>query len=293
MIEFFGAEGSGKTTTALDIVANAQKMGMNCFYVDAENTLDENWAIVNGVDVEELTLIKPTHGECAEEILDAVIDLVDSGMYGCGVIDSIPYLVPKAVLKGTMDDASYCGNSGKMTQFVQKVVAKLAGTNTLLIMINQIRDKVGSLYVSYNTVGGRMLKHAYSLRLFFNKGRFIDEECHELTNACENPAGNIVEVKVEKNKVSKPDRRLGSYTIKYSCGIDLYNDTVDVALILGILKQSGAWFYYLSEDGEVMKDSEGNEMKWQGKAKLLEKLGVDDGFFTLLHEKTCSMASAD
>lgn len=293
MVEFAGAEGSGKTTTALDLVAQAQKQGINCFYVDAENTLDEVWATKLGVDVENLLVIKPTHNESAETILDIVIALVDSGQFGYGVIDSVPFLVPKAVLEGSMEDKSYCGNAGAMTTFVNKIISRLAQHNTLLVMINQFRDKIGSTYVAYNTPGGRALKHAYSFRLFFNKGRFIDVNCKEQTNACEYPAGNIVEVKIEKNKVCRPDRRLGNYTLKYEDGIDIYNDTVDVAILMGLMNQQGAWYHiHDTTTGTTKKDSNGKDLKYNGKAKLLEALGADDTLFTELYDVTCAAAVA-
>lgn len=292
MVEFAGKEGSGKTTTAFDLIAQAQKMGLNCFFVDAENTFDEDWATNNGVDVESLTLIKPKKNESAEELLEMVLDLVDTGLYGCGVIDSIPYLIPKAVLAGTMEDASYCGNAGAMTKFVGKVGNKLARNECLLVMINQLRDAIGASYVAYNTPGGRALKHAYSFRLFFNKGRFVDADCKELTNSCENPAGNIVEVKVEKNKVCKPDRRLGGYTIKYECGVDIYNDTLEVAVETGVIRQGGSWYMMVNEDGEVIKDDEGKELKFNGKKALFERLGNDDILFSQIYEETCKRAVA-
>lgn len=285
MVEFVGAEGSGKTTTSLDIIANAQRQGLECFFVDAENTLDEAWATMLGVDIENLVIIKPTQNESAEVILQVVIALVESGEFGCGVVDSIPFLVPKAILEGTMDDKSYCGNAGCMTTFVNKINSRLSKTNTLLIMINQLRDKIGSTYVAYNTPGGRALKHAYSFRLFFNKGRFIDDDCKELTNSCESPWGNIVDVKVEKNKVCKPDRRLGNYTLKYHSGVDVFNDTIDTAILMNIIRLGGSWYYLLDADtGEVRKSAEGVELKYQGKAKAIDAFKTDYELFKTVYD---------
>jgi recombination protein RecA len=293
MVEFVGMESSGKTTTTLDLIAQCQEAGGRAFFVDAENTLDEDWAKKLGVDVDNLVLIKPTHGESAEEILQAVIDLVSTGLFSMGAVDSIPFLVPKAVIEGTMDDKSYCGNSGTLTQFVNKINGLLAKTGTLLVMINQLRDKIGATYVAYNTPGGRALKHAYSFRLFFTKGRFINEDCKELTNQCETAQGNIVEVKVEKNKVCKPDRRLGQYTLKYDTGIDVYNDTIEMGIQLKTgIYLGGSWYYIINADGEPMKDGE-NELKFQGKAKLLERLGADDILFRDVYDRVCAAAAVD
>lgn len=275
MAEFVGAEGSGKTTTALDNLANFQKIDEGlAYYLDAENTLDLDWGRKLGVDWERVIINRPEN-ESAELLLDMVIDIIESGAVGWICIDSIPFLVPKAVIEGSLEDKSYCGNSGTLTQFTNKVIGRLSKRNVTLIMINQLRDKIGSPYVAYNTPGGRALKHAYSQRLFFYKGRFIDENNNELTNSgAVAPAGNIVEVKMEKNKVTKPDRRVGEYTLNYSKGIDILNDTVDLAIMMDVIRQAGAW-YYIDE----------HELKFQGKAGLLNKLNEDAALFGQIYEE--------
>lgn len=262
MTEFFGSEGSGKTTSALDIISNYQKEDNRySVYVDLENTLDKDWGAVLGVDFDKVILIKPEN-EFGEVILDMTLDLIRSGDVGLVVIDSIPYIIPKAVQEADLEQKSYAGNSALLTTFCSKVIPLLNKNKCTLLTINQIRDKIGVLYTAYNTPGGRMLKHSYSFRVQFSKGSLLDEKGNEVSNSFENPCGNIINMKIEKNKVSKPDRKLGSYNLNYSYGVDVLIDTLDLGIYLDVVEKKGAWFSY-------------GDVKVQGKSGLIEALRGD------------------
>ena len=259
MTEFFGTEGSGKTTSALDIVANYQKEDSRyAVYVDLENTLDREWGTLLGVDFDNLILIKPEQ-EFGETVLDMVLDLIKTGDVGLVVIDSVPYIIPKAVQEADLEQKSYAGNSALLTTFCSKVIPLMNSYKTTVLMINQVRDKMGVLYTAYNTPGGRMLKHSYSFRVQFSKGSLLDTTGKEVSNNYETPIGNIVNMKIEKNKVSKPDRKLGTYTLLYGDGIDIITDTVDLGVYLDVIVKSGSWFQY-------------KEIKAQGKPSLVQAL---------------------
>lgn len=328
--EFFGPEGGGKTTAALDVVGNAQKLALKrwnselksieeelavlyeknnksdkdkiakleerkakleqdgprrAVYVDCENTLDEDWARLNGVDTESLILVRP-QDHTAEQVLQIMLDIIDSGMVEIIVLDSIPMLVSQQLYEETLEKKAYAGIAGAMTEFCRKVSPRIAKHNTALVMINQVRDNIENPYDIYNTPGGRALKHLYSLRIYCRKGTYLDEKNQEIPNSrAENPAGNRADLKIIKTKVCKPDRLVGFHTINYTKGIDVLNDTVDMAIHFGFIVQSGAWYRFIDPStGEVMTFGDGGEMKFQGKPKLLEYLEEDKELFEELYE---------
>ncbi len=263
-IEFFGSEGGGKTTTSLIFCGEYQKAypEKKVVFVDLENTFDDRWATINGVNTEDLVMFRPNN-ETAEEILQAVIDIVSSDEVSLLVLDSIPMLVPKQLYDQDVEKKAFGGVSIPISEFCRRISPKLYETNTTLILINQVRDNLKNPFDIYHSPGGRALKHLCALRLFFRKGSFIDDKCTELNNNAEEPAGNLVDMRVIKNKASRNDRRLGQYTLKYKDGIDVMSDTVFMAIKFGIIKQAGAWF-------SMMID--GEEIKTNGKAKLVEHL---------------------
>lgn len=316
--EFFGGEGGGKTTSALDIVANAQKKFNKEYedhlqalqnkyeqllksntkqaekfktseldvyeeqgpkvvaYIDAENTLDVEWAELLGVNTSQMILIRP-QTQTAEQVLQMMIDLVDTGNVGLMVLDSIPCLVPQVIFEESMEKKSYGGVAGPMAVFSAKITPYLTKYRTTLIMINQIREDLSNPYNTVSTPGGKALKHLYSLRLRFKKDSLLDENNKELPSRAENPAGNIVQVEIVKTKVCKPNRRLGYYTLNYTNGIDVIADTVTMALKYNYIIQAGSWFTFMDpETGEVITDMDGNDLKFQGMSKLLEFLRDDD-----------------
>jgi recombination protein RecA len=320
--EFFGGEGGGKTTSALDICANAQKKFNKVFeqhrekvldeieqlkekdtkeskkkadklmsdlmeyvergprvvvYIDAEQTLDVQWAQLLGVDTEAMILVRPQE-QTAEQVLQIAIDLIATGDVGLCVLDSIPMLVSQNIFNEDMDKKSYGGISQALTVFCSKVTPHLTQQQCAFIGINQIREDLASMYNTVSTPGGKMWKHACSLRLRFRKDTLLDMNNGELTSRAENPAGNRVGIEIAKTKVCKPDRRIGYYTLNYTEGIDVLADIITVALQYRILKQGGSWYYYLDEEGNVELDAENNEIKFQGKAKLLDELRNDEEF---------------
>lgn len=320
--EFFGGEGGGKTTSALDICANAQKKFNEVFeqhreqvlaeveqlkakdtkeakkkadklmsdlmeyvergpkvvvYIDAEQTLDVQWAQLLGVDTEAMILVRPQE-QTAEQVLQIAIDLIATGDVGLCVLDSIPMLVSQNILEESLEKKSYGGISQALTVFCSKVTPHLVQNQCAFIGINQIREDLASMYNTVSTPGGKMWKHACSLRLRFRKDTLLDMNNGELTSRAENPAGNKVGIEIAKTKVCKPDRRIGYYTLNYTEGIDVLADMITVALQYRILKQGGSWYYYLDEEGNVELDAENNEIKFQGKAKLLDELRNDEEF---------------
>lgn len=320
--EFFGGEGGGKTTSALDICANAQKKFNEVFeqhrekvldeieqlkekdtkeskkkadklmsdlmeyvergprvvvYIDAEQTLDVQWAQLLGVDTEAMILVRPQE-QTAEQVLQIAIDLIATGDVGLCVLDSIPMLVSQNIFNEDMDKKSYGGISQALTVFCSKVTPHLTQQQCTFIGINQIREDLASMYNTVSTPGGKMWKHACSLRLRFRKDTLLDMNNGELTSRAENPAGNRVGIEIAKTKVCKPDRRIGYYTLNYTEGIDVLADIITVALQYRILKQGGSWYYYLDEEGNAEVDAENNEIKFQGKAKLLDELRNDEEF---------------
>lgn len=254
IIELVGLPQSGKTTTALDIISNFQKKYTDkyCVYLDAENTIDKEWGETLGVDWSKVILIQP-ESEYGEELLDMLLDYIRSGKVGLAVLDSAPFIIPKAVQEKGLDEKSYGGNSALMKAFCDKAVPLCKKTECTFLMINQLRENIGNPYKPYKIPCGTAIAHACSQILWFTKGSLLDEKYKEVSSGYANPSGNLVSVKVEKNKVTKNDRRLQTYTLNYSTGVDEIKDTLDLAIMLGIISQAGAWFKATLKDGKEQK----------------------------------------
>lgn len=268
VIEFYGPEHGGKTTSALDGVANFQhsKDTRRALYVDAENRLDLVWARKLGVDVENMWVIQPK-GQDAETVFDMVCKAVETGEIGLWVIDSLAMLMSKQEWEKEMDETTYGGISKPLTKFSKKIEMLNARYKCTGIGINQERDDLKSMWGGTKTPGGRAWKYACSMRLKFSRGKFIDSEGKELPSTAENPAGNIVLMSMTKSTVCPPNRRTGFYTIDYLIGIDYLKDLVDVAMKNGIVDKSGSWFEIVDVmTGDVLAD------KIQGQAKLYSYL---------------------
>lgn len=268
LIEFYGEEHGGKTTTALDIVANYQNMedARGVLYVDAENTLDVEWAQKIGVNVDDLVILQPK-SQSAEQIFQFICDAVDTGEVGLWVLDSIGALMSQQELDKTLEEKTYAGISQSLTKFGKKVEMLMQRHKCTGIGINQIRDDLNSTWGGVVTPGGKAWKHFCSVRLQFSRGKFIDEKGNELTRGAENPVGNIVMMSMTKNKTCPPTRRTGFYTLNYDEGIDYLKDLVDVAIKYGIIDKRGAWFTILdTETGEALAD------KVQGQASVYQAL---------------------
>ena len=271
--EFYGADGSGKTTTAIDVAGNAQKMfpDKKVLFVDIEHTFDSCWATKLGLNCDDIIYLDPD-SMGAEEVFNMIIELIDSGEISLCILDSIGAMVSMQANEKQIGERTYGGVSMALTEFSKKITPVLARTQTAFIGINQVRDDMNSMYGGTTTTGGRAWRHSCSTRLEFRKGNYIDEKGNSLSRACENPAGNIVNVALVKSKVCRPDRKVGFYTLKYLEGIDYVSDAVDVAIKMGLVVQGGAWFSLVdTETGEVIS-------KYQGKSKLVEYLKENDNY---------------
>lgn len=283
IIEFFGEEHGGKTTTALDVIANYQRMegAKKVLYADAENTLDIEWAQKLGVDTspEAFVLFQPKKGISAEVIFDFIVDAVATGEIGLWVLDSIGVLFSDAEWEKSIQDKTYGGISKPLTNFSKKVEQVMAGTECTGIGINQIRENLNSTWGGVTTPGGKAWRHMCSVRLQFSRGKFYDEKGTEISRGSENPVGNIVNVDMPKNKTCPPKRHITSYSIHYDIGVDYIKDLVEMCIDVGFIEKKGAWFEILNpETGEVVCE------KIQGQSAVGEFIAENEDIMQMLEE---------
>ena len=236
IIEIYGPESSGKTTLTLHVVAEAQKKGGVCAFVDAEHALDPQYAKKLGVNLDELLISQPDTGEQALEIVDT---LVRSGAVSLIVVDSVAALVPKSEIEGDMGDMQMGSQARLMSQAMRKLTASIGRSNCMVIFINQIRMKIGVMFGSpETTTGGNALKFYASVRLDIRRTGAIKDR--------DEVVGNSTRVKVVKNKVSPPFKEV-EFDIMYGEGISKVGELVDIGVKAGVVEKSGSWYSYGDE----------------------------------------------
>lgn len=261
LIEFYGEEHGGKTTTALDIVANYQTMpnAKGIVYADLENTLDTVWATKLGVDFDrdDMWIMNPTN-QGAETIFEKILQMIETDEVGLIIIDSLGVMVSNQALEKSVEEKTYGGIAMALTNFSKKAEMLCHKHNCTIIGINQMRDDMNSMYGGTTTTGGKAWKHNCAVRLEFRRGKFFDEKYRDLSRNAESPVGNYVQVAMTKNKTCPPKRHNGFYTLKYDSGIDYLYDLTEVGIKYGLIDKAGAWFTVIdTETGEVFAKTQG------------------------------------
>lgn len=281
IIEFCGAEGSGKTSLAYITAASFQRKELernfenprSILYVDLEAGVDPEWAKKMGYDMNDhpvKTIRFMPEDMSAEQIFDVIIDCIRSGEVGLIIIDSLNMLVPMQVYDESLEKKEMGGIAKVLGDFVRRITSLLVKYNCTCIGINQVRENIGGYGNPITTSGGRGWKHGCSVRLMLKKSEFFDDEGNTLTTNAESPAGYVMECAVLKTKVCKWDRKLGRCHINYDRGIDIMQDTIEIATYFGLIQNPAQGIYKIVDPktGESMYDSEGKEVKVRGKKNI-------------------------
>ena len=316
--EFFGDPGGGKSTTSVDICKNAVKIfteeydakldalrsgiakgnkGLNSdledliehgpkkvLYIDLEHGFDGAWAKTLGVEESSIDIMQPPD-VVAEDILQTIQELIETGEVGLIVLDSLPSLVPRAELEKKIGERTVAALAGILTVFCRKIVPMLTRYETTMIFINQIRDNMDNPYV-VKTPGGLAPKFYASLRILFRTGQPVDFLGNELPQSTENPAGYIVNAKLVKQKSAPWDRKNGSYYLMCQSGIRADMDFAQLAVKkYGIIRKGGAWFTVCDPyTGEVLETSDGKPVKLNGMAKVLDFIQANPEYYSKLKQ---------
>lgn len=283
IVEFSGAEGSGKTTNAFLAAASYQREEIkrnpdnprSIVFLDQEGTLDPVWAKKMGYDLDDnapvKTIVIRPEGQSAEEVFDMAIDLLQTGEIGLLIFDSLATLVPQQIADESMEKQQMGGIAKSLTRFANTIVGLLRKYRATLIGINQVRENMTGYGDPLQTPGGRAWKHQCSMRLMFKRGEFFDEDGNTLTKSAQSPAGHIIEMYVLKTKVCKWDRKLGYMHLNYSKGVDILADTIDVATHFGFIANPalGSFIVLDPDTGEACLDESGKEIKIRGKKNVV------------------------
>jgi len=274
IVEIYGPESSGKTTLTLSVIAEAQRQGLTCAFVDAEHALDPIYAAKLGVNIDDLLCSQPDTGEQALEIVDI---LTRSGAVNVIVVDSVAALVPKAEIEGEIGDSHVGLAARMMSQAMRKITGNLKNSNTMCIFINQIRMKIGVMFGSpETTTGGNALKFYASVRLDIRRTGAVKEG--------EEVVGSETRVKVVKNKVAAPFRQ-AEFQILYGQGISKAGEIVDLAVSNSFVEKSGAWYSF---EGNKIGQGKANTIKW-----LLENKPTMDKLEGMIRDKLMSKPQAE
>ena len=311
IVQFVGRESSGKTTTALDLVKNAQAIFekeyeeevskyealvfgknpkkedkekyeelLNCgkrkvAYFNFENTMDKMWALRLGVDISKDAIYYATSTEktTAEEALDTVVAVAQTGQVGMIVVDSIISLISEQLLNESVGKAKVGGIAQTVAKWIRKMVPICHDRGITMVVINQVIANIKNPYADFEIPCGQALRHHSDVILVFKKDEFINDIGESLGKNAETPSGNITKVYVQKSKTFKPDRRVGFYSISYDYGVDLVLDVFDLAIEFKAIEKSGGWYSLL--DPKAKKPfigEDGKPLKFQGKANVIEYL---------------------
>ena len=305
IVELSGAEGSGKTTTAFMIAASYQKVELErnpdspraIILLDNEGTADPVWASKLGYDMSETaqvpTIIIRPEAQSAEQIFDMAIDMLKTGEVGLLIFDSIATLVPQQIVEESQEKKQMGGIASSLTRFANTAIGLLRKYKATLIAINQVRENLSGYGDFLLTPGGRAWKHACSMRLMFKRGDFFDENGDKLTKGAESPAGHIIEVAVLKTKVCKWDRKLGTMHLNYTRGVDVLEDTIEVALHFNLITNPAVGSFVLldPDTGEVLQDENGKDIKIRGRKNIRPYLEEHKDIWHRLYNKIYNMIS--
>lgn len=297
LIEFYGDQHSGKTTTALDIIANYQRLddAKSIVYADLENTLDRVWATKLGVNfnipVGEpgcVYLMNPTN-QGAETIFQMLLDMIETGEIGLIVIDSLGVMVSNQAMDKSIEDKTYGGIGMALTAFSKKAEALCNKYDCTIIGNNQMRADLGNPYGGQITTGGLAWRHNCAMRVEFRKGKSFDAKYKDLSQRADGNIGNYIEVFMSKNKTCPPDRHTGFYTIKYDSGVDYLYDLIDLCIINEYIVKRGSYFDIIDlGTGEILKTVQGmnnlyNLLSDESNRQLLDVL--EDNINCLIYDK--------
>lgn len=304
IVEFSGAEGSGKTSNAFLVAASYQKEEIKrnpdhpraIILLDNEGTADPVWAAKLGYDMSETAVVKTIiirpEAQSAEEIFDMALAMLKTGEVGLLIFDSIATLVPQQIADESMEKQQMGGIAKALTRFANTAIGLLRKYKATLVAINQVRENISGYGDPLTTPGGRAWKHACSMRLMFKRGEFFDAEGNTLMKKdAQSPAGHVIEVYVLKTKTCRWDRKLGYMHLSYTQGIDWVWDMVDVATYFGYIinPAQGSFQLINPETGEIQCDDSGEQIKIRGKKNLLQyfrdNLPVSKKLYAELYDK--------